>query len=83
MSFARDLAERVTWTFIQAFLAPLTVTVILGGDVTALRSALYGAAAAVLSLLKGVAASKVGTPGTASTADRPQVDELGNLDTAP
>ncbi len=83
MSFARDLAERVFWTFVQAFLAPLSVTMILGGDVTALRAALYGGAAAVLSLLKGVAASKVGTPGTASTADRLRVDELGNLETAP
>lgn len=83
MSFARDLAERVFWTFIQGFLAPLTVTMIVGGDITALRAALYGGAAAVLSLLKGVAASKVGTPGTASTADRPAVDELGNLETAP
>lgn len=83
MSFARDLGERVFWTFVQAFLSALTVPAILTGDVDMLRAALLAGAAAVLSLLKGVAASKVGTPGTASTADRPAVDELGNLETAP
>ena len=83
MSFARDLAERVFWTFVQAFLAPLTISAILSGDPQVLRAGLVGGGAAVLSALKGVAASKVGTPGTASTADRQPVDELGNLDTAP
>lgn len=83
MSFARDLAERVSWTFVQAFLSALTVPAILTGDTDVLRAALLAGAAAVLSLLKGVAASRIGTPGTASTADRPAIDELGNLDTAP
>lgn len=83
MSFARDLAERVLWTFVQAFLGTLTVAPIVDVDLPTVKVAALAGAAAVLSLLKGVAASRLGTPGTASTADQPTVDELGNLDTAP
>lgn len=89
MSFVRDLVERVAWTFAQAFLGAITlpalVDIVSGGEAAmpTLHAALLAGAAAVLSMLKGVAASRLGTPGTASTADRPQVDELGNLETAP
>jgi len=83
VSFVRDLAERVVWTFVQAFLGTLSAAPLVGLDVSMLKVAALAGAAAVLSFLKGVAASRLGTPGTASTADQLEVDELGNLDTAP
>lgn len=67
----RDLGERVGWTFAQAFLAALPVTVV-GADVAtakaAVLSAVVAGAGAVLSLVKGLAARRVGLPDSASTA---------------
>lgn len=83
MSFARDLTERVLWTFVQSFLGTLSAAPLVDVDLPTVKVAALAGAAAVLSLLKGVAASRLGTPGTASTADHLEVDELGNLDIAP
>jgi hypothetical protein len=71
-SYIIDLAERVVWTFLQAFLGAL----IAGGvfdvagvrDVSAWEAAALGGVAAVLSLLKGIAAKFIGQPDSASTA---------------
>lgn len=61
-----DLAERAVWTFVQAFLASVTVAGLTGGQaVETLESALLAGAAAVLSLVKGLAASRA--TGTAAT----------------
>lgn len=60
-AFLKDLAERVVWTAVQAFVSVFAVT-----DLSSAKSAGVAAAAAVLSVLKGVAATKVGDPGTAA-----------------
>lgn len=61
--FWKDVAERVVWTFAQAFLAAWVIT----GGSKALESASIAGAAAVAALLKGVAAHKIGDPESAST----------------
>lgn len=62
-----DVLERLVWTFIQAFLGAWTVTSV--ADVTdggvAMSAAMAGVAAAV-SLLKSLAASRVGGFGAAT-----------------
>lgn len=67
----KDLGERVGWTFIQAFLAALPVAIV-GADVDTAKGLLLAAVVAgggaVLSLLKGLAARRVGLPDSASTA---------------
>lgn len=73
-NFWRDVAERVTWTFLQAFLG--TVTAIPLADLfadgvdleraeTLLLAGLAAGASAVFSLLKGIAASRLEELGTA------------------
>lgn len=52
--FAIDLAERAAMTFAQAFLAVYTI-----GDMASAKAAAVAGGAAVLAMLKGVAASKV------------------------
>jgi hypothetical protein len=61
--FLKDVAERAFWTFVQAAIAAYTVT---GGKDAAKAAAIAGAAA-VLSLLKGIAASRIGVKDSAST----------------
>jgi hypothetical protein len=78
-----DILERCVWTFIQAFLASWTVTSI--ADVTnagiAMSAAMAGLAAAV-SLLKSIAASRIGgfgaatLPGSLSTLESQELAEL-------
>jgi hypothetical protein len=76
--YVRDLAERVASTFVQAFLGAL----ITGGvfdvagvrDVSAWEAAGLAGVAAVLALLKGLAAKFVGQPDSASVD--PQVGVL-------
>jgi hypothetical protein len=63
-----DAAERAGWTFVQGALAVVPVELLATGDPTARNAALVGGIAAVLSLLKSVAATKVGDPGSASTS---------------
>lgn len=74
--FWKDLLERCFWTFVQTFLA-LFVAQLAAGTVdewsgidawfTALRAAGVGAVAATLALLKGLIASRIGNPESAST----------------
>jgi hypothetical protein len=52
----RDILERVVATFIQAFLAVW----IIGGDISNTKAAGLAGATAVLSLIKGVMASRMG-----------------------
>lgn len=59
--FAMDLAERAAMTFAQAFLAVYTI-----GDMASAKAAAVAGGAAVLAMLKGVAATKVKSEETAS-----------------
>lgn len=58
-----DLAERAGWTFAQAFAATFVVT---GGTASAKAAGIAGVAA-VLSFVKGVAATRVGAKDSAAT----------------
>jgi len=60
-TYAKDLAERVAVTFVQAFLAVFVVT-----DVSSAKTAAVAGAAAVLALIKGLAAKKAASGDTAS-----------------
>lgn len=59
--YVKDIAERVIVTALGAFLAVFSVT-----DLSSAKAGAIAAAAAVLSLIKGLVAAKVGTEGTAS-----------------
>ena len=61
--FTKDVLERVTATFIQAFLGIFVV----GGDIGNAKAAGLAGATAVLSLVKGIVASRFGD-GSASAA---------------
>ena len=52
----RDILERVVATFIKAFLAVW----VIGGDISNAKAAGLAGATAVLSLIKGVLASRIG-----------------------
>lgn len=60
-----DIAERVAWTFIQGAAATLLLSGFL--NIAAWKAAAIGGVAACLSMLKGLAASRLGVLGTAST----------------
>ena len=60
-----DIAERVAWTFIQGAVSTLLLSGFL--DTAAWKAAVVGGVAAVLALIKGTAASHVGSPATAAT----------------
>lgn len=62
----RDNAERVGRTFIQGALGAVPAEALATGDVTMLPAAELGDTAAVLSLVKAIAARHVGDPQTAS-----------------
>ena len=51
----KDIIERVFWTAVQSFLAVFVVT-----DLTSAKAASVAALAAVISAVKGIAASRVG-----------------------
>lgn len=59
--FAVDLAERAVTTFAQAFLAVFTV-----GDLNSAKAGAVAGIAAVLSMVKSVAATKVKSADSAS-----------------
>ena len=59
--YVKDLAERVIATFLGAFIAVFSVS-----DLSSAKAAALAGVAAVLALVKGLIASKVGTEGTAS-----------------
>ena len=74
LGFARDLAERAVWTFVQAFLGVFAVSNVSSvAELHALALAAVGAGiAAVASLVKGVAAGAVtGSPATLRQAHDP------------
>ncbi len=73
-----DIAERVIWTFIQG----ATATLLLSGflDTAAWKAACVGGVAAVLALVKGTAASKMGSPISAATLPK-TVETTGTLAT--
>lgn len=58
----KDIAERAIWTGIQTFLAVYTV-----GGLTELKAAGTAALAAMISVVKGFFATKVGDPDSASS----------------
>lgn len=66
-TFYADLAERVFWTFVQAFIA---VWAVMGFDMTldVLKAA---AIAAAISVAKGLLATQIGDNTTASTLPSP------------
>lgn len=70
-SYVKDLAERAGWTFTQAALAVVPISVV-GADWSTVKTVGVAAAvaggAAVLSLVKGLVAKHVGDKPTASTA---------------
>lgn len=65
-TYARDLAERVTATFLQAFIGGLVLTAPF--DLHMWQTASLGGAAAVLSLVKGLAARWRSVANSASLA---------------
>lgn len=71
--YARDLVERVVWTFLQALVGALITGGVLDGvagvaDITGWQAAGLAGVAAVISLIKGLAAKFVGRSDSASTA---------------
>lgn len=62
--YAKDLAERVTATFVQAFLGAVTVTEFSDSSMWA-AAAVAGVSAAI-SLIKGLLARHTGLPDSAS-----------------
>jgi hypothetical protein len=66
MNHAKDMGERALATFVQAFLASLSVASLVDTGMSGFDSALLAGAAAVLSLIKGWAAQAVGDPNSAS-----------------
>ncbi len=65
-----DVAERAFWTFLQAFLGVLLAGDMLDLSSGTLRAAAIAGFAALLSLVKSVAATHVGDPGTAAVLPR-------------
>lgn len=63
-TYARDLAERVTTTFLQAFAGGVVITQPL--NVSMWHAAAAGGVGAALALLKGLVARAVGDPNSAS-----------------
>ena len=68
---AIDIAERMIATAVQAFAATLLAAPVFSIDVSALKAAGLAALAAVLSILKGVAASRLGDPTSAAALPSP------------
>lgn len=66
--YARDLAERVVFTFVEGFVGGIVVTEAL--DVSMWHAALAGGVAAAAALLKGVAAKAFGDKNSASLSGR-------------
>jgi hypothetical protein len=73
-----DIAERVIWTFIQGAAATLMLSGFL--DIEAWKAAAVGGVAAVLALVKGTAASQIGSPISAATLPK-TLETTGTLAT--
>lgn len=59
--FVQDVAERALFTFVETFLAMFVLT-----DLTTAKTAAVGGAAAVLAVVKGMIATRVGQADTAA-----------------
>lgn len=64
--FYLDLLERVVWTFIQAA-AGAALDLLVTGEITFRAVAIAG----VIALLKGLVATKIGSPNSAATLPSP------------
>jgi hypothetical protein len=60
-----DILERVIWTFVQGASSTLLLSNFLG--VEAWKAAVVGGLAAIIALVKGLAASRLGDPGSGAT----------------
>ncbi len=88
-SYARDLLERVLATFVQGFIGAITLDALVGEDpISGLYAAGVAGLAGVLSLLKGLVATQVGSQQSASlvpsigprpTPRRPGHDSVGGV----
>lgn len=56
--FWRDALERIAWTFLEAFAGALILAGVF--DLTALKAAAIAGLAAVLTVVKTLAASRIG-----------------------
>jgi hypothetical protein len=68
IAWLKDTTERVFWTFVQGSTAILTVDQfgwVDFGDMNIWKAAVAGGAAAVFSLIKAAASSRIGAKGTA------------------
>lgn len=65
--YVRDLLERAAWTAIQGALAAGGIEQLAAGNVDAMHAAVVGAIAAVLSMIKSIAARRVGDSDSAAT----------------
>jgi len=63
-----DLAERVIWTFVEAFVGVLLLSAADMFSLTVVKSAVAAGVIAVLSLLKGLGAKAIGDSNSASTS---------------
>lgn len=66
-TWVKDAAERVGWTFLQGSLATGSLEQLATGDLDAWRAASVGGIAAVLALLKAIAARRMGDHHSAAT----------------
>lgn len=64
-AYVRDLLERVVATFVVGALSVLGSNALDLTNVSTLKSAAIGGGAAVLTLVKGLLAKRVGSPDTA------------------
>jgi hypothetical protein len=67
--FTRDLAERMSATFIEAALGAMASNSVFDLGVSQWKLVAGAGIAAALSVLKGAVAQKVGTRGTSSLTD--------------
>jgi hypothetical protein len=67
--FTRDLAERMSATFIEAALGAIASNSVFDLGVSQWKLVAGAGIAAALSVLKGAVAQKVGTRGTSSLTD--------------
>lgn len=65
-----DIAERAAWTFAQTFLSLFVFTGALDTDISSAKQAAFAGIAAVIAVLKGFVASRVGSDNTAATLPR-------------
>ena len=55
----KDMAERVVWTFLEAFIASLTIAPLVGVDAEVVQLALLSGGAAALAVVKAYAKKQI------------------------